>query len=272
MHNIRLVSVFAAALIAGMLPAAAQNQPKSQQPPPPAAAQNPPKAQQAPPPAAAKPYKAVAITAPKPMSDAGFDDLRKQIGEAVKRKDRAALGKLVVAQGFFWQRENGDGADKRKPGADNLAAALGLNNKDGAGWDMLAGYSEDPTAAPSPDHKDAICAPADPSFNGKEFEDLLKSSQTDATEWGYPVSAGIDVHAAAQTNSPVIEKLGAIFVRVIPEDTPASAAYLRVLTPAGKTGYVSVDAIAPLGNDQICYVKDGGGWKIGGYIGGGDPQ
>jgi hypothetical protein len=30
--------------------------------------------------------------------------------------------------------------------------------------------------------------------------------------------------------------------------------------------------IAPVGNDQICYVKDAGNWKIGGYIGGGDPQ
>ena len=43
-------------------------------------------------------------------------------------------------------------------------------------------------------------------------------------------------------------------------------------SPAGKTGYVSVDSIAPIGNDQICYVKDGSGWKIGGYIGGGDAQ
>jgi len=33
-----------------------------------------------------------------------------------------------------------------------------------------------------------------------------------------------------------------------------------------------VDSIAPIGNDQICYVKDAGGWKIGGYIGGGDSQ
>ena len=37
-------------------------------------------------------------------------------------------------------------------------------------------------------------------------------------------------------------------------------------------GIVSIDVIAPFGNDQICYVKDGGSWKIGGYIGGGEPQ
>ena len=51
-----------------------------------------------------------------------------------------------------------------------------------------------------------------------------------------------------------------------------AAGKLRIVTPAGKAGYVSVDSIAPLGNDQLCYVKDGGGWKIAGYIGGGEPQ
>ncbi len=51
-----------------------------------------------------------------------------------------------------------------------------------------------------------------------------------------------------------------------------SAPYLRIVTPSGKAGFVSADAVAPIGNDQICYVKDGGAWKIGGYIGSGEPQ
>jgi hypothetical protein len=248
--------VFAAVLVAGLLPAAAQNQPKGQQPPPPAPA---------------RPYKSVAITPPKPMTDASFESLRQQLGEAAKRKDRAALTKLVVAQGLFWQRGNSDTADKRKSGIDNLSAALGLNNKAGAGWDILASYAEDPTASPLPEHKGVICAPADPDFNGKDFDELIKTTQTDASEWGYPVSAGIEVHAAPQANAPVLDKLGLAFVRVMPEPTPASAAYVRIVTPDGKAGYVSVDAVAPIGNDQLCYVKDGGAWKIGGYIGGGEP-
>jgi hypothetical protein len=206
------------------------------------------------------------------MSDAGLDALRKQLGEAVKRKDRAALARLVVAKGFFWERENGDGADKKKSGIDNLTAALGLNNKDGVGWDMLAGYSEDPTAALVPDRKGAACAPSDPTFDGKAFDSLLEATQTDVSEWGYTVSDGIVVHAKPEANAAPVEKLGLHFVRVMPEDKPASTAYLRVVAPSGKTGYVSVDAIAPTGNDQICYVKQADGWKIGGYIGGGEPQ
>jgi len=237
---------------------------------PPAAAQKPSRG--APLPAPARPYKPIAIALPKPMADAGFDALRKQIGEAAARKDRAALARLVVAQGFFWQRENGNSADKRKSGIDNLANALGLNNKDGAGWDMLAGYAEDPSASAAAEHKGAVCAPGDPTFDRKAFDELTKATQTDAVDWGYTVSDAIEVHATTQADAPVVEKLGLGFVRISPDNKPGSASYMRIVTPGGATGYVSVDSIAPIGNDQICYVKDGGAWKIGGYIGGGDPQ
>jgi hypothetical protein len=258
MHGLRLFAVFAAALIAGAGTAVAQ---QKQQP-----------AQAAPQAAPAKPYKPVAVTLPKPMADTGLEDLRKQIGAAAEKKDRAALAGLVVAKGFFWERENGDGADKTKSGVDNLSAALGLANKDGAGWDMLAGYAEEPTAAPSPQHKGAVCAPADPTFDGPAFDALLKATQTDVGEWGYPVSANIEVHATAQANAPVIDKLALAFVRVMPEASTNAPSYLRIVTPAGKVGFVSIDSIVPIGNDQICYVKEGGVWKIGGYIGGGDGQ
>jgi hypothetical protein len=233
-----------------------------------AAAQN--RGQPAPAPAA--PYKPVTIALPKPMTDESFDAMRKQLGEAAQRKDRAAMARLVVAQGFYWLRENRNAADKRKSGFDNLSAALGLNNKEGAGWEILSGYAEDPTASPAPGRDGAVCAPANPAFDGQEFDELIKTTNTDVTEWGYPVSAGIEVHATAQATAPVIDKLGLHFVHIMPETASDRPSYLRIGTPAGKTGYVSIDSIAPLGNDQICYVKDGGAWKIGGYVGGGEPQ
>lgn len=198
--------------------------------------------------------------------------MRKQLGEVARRKDRTALAKLVVAQGLFWRRENRDTTDKRKSGVDNLAAALGLNSKDSAGWDILAGYADDSSAAPSAEHKGAFCAPADPAFDRMDFIELIKATQSDASEWGYPVSANIEVHAGPQANAPVIDRLDLTFVRVMPEPTPTSAAYVRIVTPSGRAGYVSIDAIAPVGNDQLCYVKDGDAWKIGGYIGDGEPQ
>jgi hypothetical protein len=226
----------------------------------------------APKPAAPAPYKAVAITLPKPVDDPSFAAFRKDLAAAIEKKDRAALARLVVAQGFFWERENGDAADKTKSGIDNLATVLGLGRADSGGWDMLASYAEDPTAAPTPQHAGAMCAPADPAFDAKAFAALVDATRTDEGEWGYPVSEGIEVHSAPQANAPVIGKLALVLIRIAPEATSNVPSYLRIITPDGKAGYVSVDSIAPIGNDQLCYAKIGGAWKIVGYIGGGEPQ
>lgn len=228
-------------------------------------------AQQQPPVAPAKPYKSVMVSPPAEMNDADLNTLRDKIGATVKGRDRAALAPLTVAQGFFWDRDNGD-AGKGKAGLDVLGAALGLTSKDAVGWDILGAFADDPSVAPSQRRKNAVCAPADPRYDAKAFETLLKETQTDVTEWGYPMSAGIDVHATAQANAPVVGKLGLTFVRIMPEESAANPAYLRVLMPNGKAGYVTVDSLAPFGNDQLCYVKQGGAWKIGGYIGAGEPQ
>ncbi len=228
--------------------------------------------QQQPQVAPAGPYKVVTINAPAPIKDPSFDTFRQQVGEIAKRKDRAALGRLVVAQGFFWEGEKGDKADKRKPGIDNLAAALDLNAKDGSGWETLAGFVSDPTGTELPQRKGVVCSPAEPVFDEKQFEELVKSTSTEESDWGYTMQAGVEVRGAAQPNAPVIEKLGMQFVRVMPLDDAAADQQnpmLRVVTPSGKVGFVPADAINPLGNDQICYLKDGSGWKIAGFIGGG---
>jgi hypothetical protein len=225
-------------------------------------------------PAAPKPYKPVAVTLPAAVNDASLTKLRTQLGDAAKKRDRATLTKLIVGKGFFWARNAGNAADKKKSGIDNLSVTLGLNNTDGAGWDMLAGYAEDPTAAPSPVAKGVLCAPADPSFDEKALRALLESTQSDLLEWAYPLADGTEVHATPQSGAPAIDKLGLYFVRLVPDNSPAAAvaSYVRVATPSGKSGYVPADALAPIGNDQLCYVKDVGGWTIGGYIGAGDAQ
>jgi hypothetical protein len=218
-----------------------------------------------------KPYKTVALKLPVPMSDPSFDNFRKQLGEAAQKKDRAALAKLVVAQGFFWEGENGDKADKKKSSADNLAAALGLANKDSDGWEILIGYAGDPTATPYPEKQGVVCAPADPAFEEKELEDLAKATQTDPGDWGFPTKDGVEVRATAQANAPVSEKLGLYFVRVMPDQAPPAGnetPMLKIATPSGKVGFVSGESVAPLGNDQLCYVKEGSDWKIAGFIGG----
>jgi hypothetical protein len=257
-----IVSIVIAFCIALFMPVASAQQ--QQQPP-----------QHAKAPAPVKPYAAVAISLPVQVNDPTFDEFRKQLATITIKRDKAALARIVVAQGFFWKGEKGEKADKKKSAVDNLAAAVQLDAKDGSGWDQLAGYAYDPTGAQVGQVAGVICSPADPVFKDMEFENLLKDSQTELEEWGYPLYAGIEVRSGRTMNSPVIEKLDLHFVRVLVDENaintpPSQMPTLQVATPSGKTGFVPAFALAPLGNDQLCYRKDADGWKIAGYIGG-DP-
>jgi hypothetical protein len=260
-----LLAAASASLAQGQLPRPSQLPPAGGQGAP---GGPPPRNQAAPPPqAAAKPYKAVTISAPQPVADPGFEAFRKQLGAAAEKKDRKALAGLVAAN-FFWMGEKGDRADKKKPGVDNLAKAIGLDGKDPPGWELLGAAAADPTGMPFPDRKDTVCAPADPVFDGKEFEAMIKSSGTDEGDWAYPTQPGLEVRSAAQPTAAVVEKLGMHFVRVMHDPKAQPGPMLKVATPSGKTGFVPAEALSPLGSDQLCYSKEAGGWKISGYIGG----
>jgi len=234
----------------------------------------PPNGFHPPPPAEIKPYQPVAAPVPEAYGDPTFQAFRKQLLDVAAKKDRTALAKLVVAKGFFWMQDK-DLAAPNKSGIDNLAKAIGLDAKDGSGWEILAGFASDPTGAQLPDRKGVVCAPADPAIDPKQFEALINATHTDPAEWGYPTKPDIELRAAAQPNAAVIEKLGGNLVRVLPDSGSGSdgnpPAFLHVAAPSGKSGYAPADSIAPLGGDQICYTQEGGAWKIAGLFGGSSP-
>jgi hypothetical protein len=260
-HRSLLLSAFIAAGVAA-LPAWAQA-------PSPGQAASP--AQPAPQLAPPKAYKPVPVTLPKPSDDPSFAAFRKELGEIAGRKDRAALAKLTVND-FFWVGEKGDKADKNKSGVDNLAAAIELDDKDGAGWEDLKLAANEATLEPVPARQGVMCSPSNPAFDEAAAESLAKETGTSAGEWGYLTKPDAEVRGAAKADAAVIEKLGQNLVRVIVE-TPAAGAseqaaqFLKVVTPSGKVGYVQEELIAPLALNQLCYVKDGNTWKIAGYAG-----
>jgi hypothetical protein len=225
-------------------------------------------AQQAPAVAAPKAYTPVAVKPADPISDPTFVAFRKQLGDIAKRKDRAALQKLVVAKGFFWEDESGDKVNKKLSSFDNLASAITLNDKDGLGWEILASAATETTAEPDEDRKGVVCGPASPQINEQAFVALIKETGTDADEWGFPASDKLEVRATAQANAPVVETLGMTLIRVYPEESAASDNMLRVVLPSGKLGYVASMSVLPIVTDQLCYIKEAGGWKITGYAGG----
>lgn len=260
------VTVTALALGLSLPLASAAQQSKNQQPP---ASQ-----ESEPAPVPPGPYKAVAITLPERSNDKSFEAFRNQLGEIAERKDTAALTKLIHKD-FFWERQSGSGADPKKSPMANFAAAIGLNIPEDpdAGWDILAIYAEDPTTFPLSDQPGVICGPGDPNFDEEAFQALLDSTKTDISDWVYPVTGGVELRAEPKPDAAATEKVGLTFVRVIAADAPdagnsAAVEFLNVMLPSGKSGFVKVDNIASLSISQICYVKDGGAWKITGVLGG----
>ena len=212
------------------------------------------------------PYKPVPITLPPGLNDPSFESFRKQLAEIAKNKDRAALARLV-APNFFWVPED-------KDLADNLSKALGLDGTDGFGWEALAAYANETTVMADPQRKGVFCAPAEPNFDDRAADELANATQTDAADWAFPIRDGIEVRAAAKQDAAVVDKLGLYLVRVLPDDSPANAVlatFAKVLTAAGKVGYVPIDTILPIGGEQLCYLKYGSAWKIAGFLGG-DPN
>lgn len=245
-------------------------QPQQKGPPPPPQGQKGPQQAQEPPVAPPAPYTTLAVSPPKPSTDASLSAFRKELAGIAQRKDRPALAKLVLVQGFFWITEAGNAAAK-KTGIDALATALSLAAKDGSGWESLGEFAADETAAPYPDRPNTVCSPAGPEFNAADLEKLAAATKTDLGDWGFTSADGVEVRAAALANAPVIEKLGMQFVRVMADTAPnASQDFMRIVAPSGKVGFVAAEAINPLGSDQLCYGKDPtGAWKIVGMIGGG---
>ena len=108
---------------------APQAQPQQQLPPPQRSQQQsqPAPQQSGPLSAPAKPYKAVTISAPPPVNDQAFAQFRQQLGDIAKRKDRAALARMVVSKDFFWEgAARRQRARRANPAVDNLGGAIGL--------------------------------------------------------------------------------------------------------------------------------------------------
>src|SRR5882757_6044714 len=110
-------------------------------------------------------YAPVAITLPAPSADPSFVAFRAAIAAAAKTRIYAELEALVQPQGFFWDRDFGQGYDPRKAAVDNLAAAIDLEHRNGMGWDRLAKLAEEKSIEPLDSRPGVVCAPARPAYD-----------------------------------------------------------------------------------------------------------
>jgi hypothetical protein len=220
-------------------------------------------------PRAPKPYAPVAITQPAPSADPGLVAFRATVIAATKSRVYAELEALVQAQGFFWDRDFDRGHDPRRPSADNLAAAISLERRDGAGWNTLAKLAAESAVEPLESRPGVVCAPARPAYDSVEFSKLLEKSYTGHADWAYPRAGETLVRIAPEAGAPAVGKLGLQFVRLLgfegANDEPNR--WARVALADGRTGFTAPGSLMSLTGERLCYIKDLVlGWRIAGYI------
>ena len=123
--------------------------------------------------------------------------------------------------------------------------------------------------------KGVFCAPGEPGYDDNAAIELATATQTIGSDWMYPLRDGVEVRSIAKPDAPVAERLGLHLVRVLPDDSPANAvtaSFHKVMTPSGKIGFVAVNALRDISEEQLCYVKEPTGWKIAGFFGGEPSQ
>jgi hypothetical protein len=235
----------------------------------PAAAQSPP--------VPSRPYAPVAIARPAASDDASFVAFRAALAAAATSRVYAELAPLVLAQGFFWDRDFAQAFDPRKPAVDNLAAAIALEHGNGVGWQALAAFAAEAAAAPLESRPGVVCAPAPPDYDGVAFSRLLDVTYTRGIDWVYPRADQTLVLAAPQPGAAKVGALGLHFVRLLgfegadSEPAPGRSPWTRVAMPDGKPGFVAPGALTSLTAERLCYIKDLlVGWRIAGYIAGGN--
>ncbi|HWP26556.1 MAG TPA: SH3 domain-containing protein [Xanthobacteraceae bacterium] len=222
----------------------------------------------------AKPYAAVAVKPPLALSDASLDAFRAKLAAVAKRRVYAELAELVTPQGFFWDRDFAGEFAGRLSSVDNLAAALRLEQHDGSGWNTLAAFADEPTAAPLVGRPGIVCTPGEPSLDNLAFDRLLDATASEARNWAYPHAENTPVRASPETNAPVVDRLELALVRVLDRSPgwgkadDVGTGWTRVATPAGRVGFVAPGALRPLSPERLCYGRDVfGRWRIAGYIG-----
>ena len=233
------------------------------------------KARVEPPRPAARAYQPVMVTLPTAADDAELESFRDEIAAVAKTRVYVELERLVAAQGFFWDRDFDGSFDSRRPGVDNLAAAVGLERSNGRGWATLLRLAGEKTAGPLTGRPGILCAPGEPNYDGVAFDQAVDASRSTAQEWSFVRADKTAVRSAPKDNAAVIDTLGTILVRVLAyqskeqEAESRRAAWVRVATPAGKIGFIAPGALAPLSPERLCYGKDGfGRWRIVGFVSG----
>jgi hypothetical protein len=217
--------------------------------------------------------------------DAAFDAMVTRFAAAVAAKDGPALFALVGPM-FVWTQAGAlvDELDLGREPLHNFKVVFGFRAagasadggvENGPFWDALSAIAQDKTYYKATDSGNLICGPIGASVMDEGvFERARNKIETgdEPADW-YFTLADTAVAKAPGDRGPPVAKVGKVALPVLSvspvgkEGEPAPApAFLEVLLPSGKTGWIAASAARPLDSERLCYAKTAAGdWKIVGY-------
>jgi hypothetical protein len=214
--------------------------------------------------------------------DAAFEKMRTAFADAVAKKDAAALAALIAPM-FLWTI-GGQPADELDLGRDaihNFKVVFGFRalggGEDGAiengpYWEALAAFAGDPTYYSATDAGNLVCGPiAADVADDNIFEQARKKVETgdDGAVWFFTL-ANTDVTKSPGDAGAPVGKVGTVALPMLSLYPPAKEgqpapqpAYIEVLLPSGKSGWIPAAAVRPLFTERLCYARTpSGDWKI----------
>jgi hypothetical protein len=217
--------------------------------------------------------------------DAAFEAMIARLTAAVAKKDEQALF-AQVGPNFVWTVDGAmaEDFDLGRDALHNFKVVFGFRDlgKDADGgvangpfWSALAAFLEDKTYYKATDSGNLICGPIRASFvNENTFDQAAKKIATDddQVDWYFTVGETA-VAKAPGDRGPPVGKVGKVALPVLStspagkEGEPAPPpAFLEILMPSGKTGWIPASAAKPLNAEHLCYAKTTSGeWKIVAY-------
>ena len=178
---------------------------------------SPPKTPAAPP---AKPYKTIAILCRRRCP------IRASTPCATSSPKRPNARTARRWRGWLWGKDfSGTAKTATAPTSTNPASTIwrpcsGSTIMKASAGTLLATYADDPAASASPDHKAALCSPADPAFNVKDLDDLTDATDTDLVRLGLSDCRRASRCGRTASQRAGVDKLGLYFVRVLPDAMP----------------------------------------------------
>jgi hypothetical protein len=218
--------------------------------------------------------------------DGAFEAMIARFSAAVAKKDEQALFALI-GPNFVWTLEGAltDEFDLGRDVLHNFKVVFGFrelgkdtdgNVASGPFWDALATFARDKTYYKATDSGSLICGPIRANVaNEDTFEAAQKKiapGDDDQIEW-YFTLGDTAVAKAPGDSGPPLGKVGKVALPVLstapagkPGEPVPPPAFLEVLLPSGKTGWIPASVAKQLAAEHLCYAKTvSGEWKIVAY-------